>query len=75
MVGIVPSAEVEGTEGDFHGVRELLRSDTRRSAFVLSGPAFFQAGQSLDGLCLRLDGGSYTLQKIVSDRVSLRFQR
>jgi hypothetical protein len=75
LVAIVSSAKVEGTDGDFHRVRELLRSDPRRTAFVLSGPAFFQQGKPLEQLCLRLEGGSYTLQKIITNRLPLKFRR
>lgn len=70
-VSIVSPARVEGTEGDFGRLRSLLRSNIQRQTFVLNGPAFFQEGQSMQGLCVRIEGGSYTLQKIVSDNVPL----
>jgi hypothetical protein len=71
---VVSSATV-GSEGDFERVRELLKLNPNRAAFQLSGPAFFQDGKSRGNLCLRIDGGSYTLQKIATDKVPLQFQR
>jgi len=71
-VGVVPSAQVEGMDGDFRRLRRLLQSAGNRSEFVLSGAAFFPANKPRGNLCLRLEGGSYTLQKITSDGVALR---
>jgi hypothetical protein len=72
LVGIASSVGIEGTEGNFERARQRLDADQRRETFVISEPVFFQAGHPFDGLCVRLDGGSYTLQKISSEPVPLR---
>ena len=72
LVGIVSSVGIQGTEGDFELIREQLRADEQQQTFVIAEPVFFQAGKPLDRLCVRLEGGSYSLQKISSSPVPLR---
>ncbi len=69
-IGIVAVSQVAGTQvDDFHRISELLEAEPRRAEFLLSGPAFFQEGATLNHICLRLNGGSYTSQKIIADKV------
>ena len=75
VVGIASSTQIEGTDGNFRAIREQLRADRRRAVFIMSESMFFPAGQPLDGLCLQLDGGSYTLQKISNRPVPLKVRR
>ena len=75
LVGVASSVEIEGTDGDFGHIRQLLRDDAATQKFIMNEPVFMQAGKKPDRLCLRIDGGSYTLQKISTDPVSLRLRR
>jgi len=72
-VSMVSPAQLEGTDGSFESVRKLLKSDPQRRQFAMGGRAFFRQGRPLQGLCARLDGGSYTMQTIVSDKVPIQF--
>jgi len=75
LVGIASSASIEGTGGDFERIRQKLEADEQRQTFVIAEPVFFPARKSLDRLCVRLEGGSYTLQKISSSPIALHVVR
>jgi hypothetical protein len=70
---MVSGAQAQGTDGSFESVRKLLKSDAKQTTFAIGGPAFLRQRRSLHDLCARLEDGSYTMQKIVSDRVPIRF--
>ena len=70
LIGI--GAIEEEPESDLDMVREILRSEPSRQTFAVSAPVFLRARATPDQLCLRLDGGSYTLQKVWSGRVPLK---
>jgi hypothetical protein len=72
-VSIAPAVGVGDGGDSFDVIRKLLRVDGRQSTFAIGGNAFFQHGQSLVGLCARLEGGSYTLQKIASGETPIEF--
>jgi len=74
LVGIASSVGIEGTGGDFERTRQRLEADRKRQTFVIAEPVFFPASKPLDRLCVRLEGGSYTLQKISSSPVALRVE-
>jgi hypothetical protein len=75
LVGIASSVGIEGTDGDFDRMEQQLRANKQRDAFVIAEPIFFRAGKPLHQLCVHLEGGSYTLQKISRSPVPLRVQR
>ena len=75
LVGIASSVGIEGTGGDFERIRQQLAAGRQRQTFVIAEPVFFPASKPLDRLCVRLDGGSYTLQKISSSPVPLHVER
>lgn len=71
----VTPARIGGANGDFRAIRNLLEAQPDRSSFVLGGPAFFPVATPRNGLCVRIEGGSYTLQKIASVPAPLHFRR
>ena len=74
LVGIASSVGIEGTDGDFELTRKQLESNKRRQTFVIAEPIYFPTSKPLDRLCVRLEGGSYTLQKISSSPVVLKVE-
>lgn len=74
LVGIASSVGIEGTDGDFELTRKQLESNKRRQTFVIAEPIYFPTSKPLDRLCVRLEGGSYTLQKISSSPVALKVE-
>ena len=74
LVGIVSSVGIEGTDGDFERMERQLRANKQRDTFVIAEPILIRAGRQLNGLCVHLEGGSYTLQKISRSPVPLRVQ-
>jgi hypothetical protein len=75
LVSIVSSVGIEGADGDFERIRQKLEGEEQRQTFVIAEPVFFPARKSLDRLCVRLEGGSYTLQKISSSPIALHVVR
>ncbi len=75
LVGIASSVGFEGTGGDFERTRKQLEANKQRQTFVIAEPVFFPASKPLDRLCVRLEGGSYMLQKISSSPVALNVER
>jgi hypothetical protein len=75
LVGVASSVGIEGTDGDFDRMRQKLDAEKERQTFVIAEPIFLPASKRLDRLCVRLDGGSYTLQKILSAPVPLHIER
>ena len=74
LVGIASSVGIQGTGGDFGRTRKQLEADNQRQTFVIAEPVFFPTSKLLDRLCVRLEGGSYTLQKISSSPVALNVE-
>lgn len=74
LVGIASSVGIEGTNGDFELTRKQLKANKQRRTFVIAEPVYLPTAKPLDRLCVRLEGGSYTLQKISSSPVALRVE-
>ena len=74
LVGIASSVGIEGTDGDFELTRKQLDSNKQRQTFVIAEPIYFPTAKPLDRLCVRLEGGSYTLQKLSSSPVALKVE-
>jgi hypothetical protein len=75
LVGIASSVGIEGTGGDFDRIRQKLDADEQRQTFFIAEPVFLPANKPFDRLCVRLEGGSYTLQKTSSSPVALHVER
>jgi hypothetical protein len=75
LVDVASSVGIEGTDGDFERMRQKLHAEEQRQTFVIAEPIFLPASKRLDRLCVRLEGGSYTLQKILSAPVPLHIER
>jgi hypothetical protein len=71
LIGIAASVGIEGTGGDFELTRQQLEADEQRETFAIAEPVFFPTSKPLDRLCVRLEGGSYMLQRISSSPVAL----
>lgn len=74
LVGIASSVGIDGTNGDFELTRKQLEANKQRQTFVIAEPVYFPTSKALDRLCVRLEGGSYTLQKISSSPVALKVE-
>lgn len=71
---IIAVPEVEGVAlDDPHAVKALLQSQPQKKVFRVTGLLFSRPGDWRRPQCARLDGGSFTFQKIASERVSIRF--
>lgn len=74
LVGIASSVGIEGTDGDFKRTRKQLEADKQRQTFVIAESVYFPTSKPLDRLCVRLEGGSYTFQKISGSPVALKVE-
>jgi|TARA_Y100000114_G_scaffold59026_1_gene54015 hypothetical protein len=74
LVGIASSVGIEGADGDFELTRKQLEANEQRQTFVIAEPVYFPTAKPLDRLCVRLEGGSYTLQRISSSPVALKVE-
>ena len=74
VVGIASSVGIDSTDDDFGLMRKRLEANKQRQTFVIAEPIYFPNSKPLDRLCVRLEGGSYTLQKIYSSPVALRVE-